>query len=329
MAILKCVASGCPLRGILSYVTRREATEDKLIGGVNCCADSALDEFIFVKKQFHKEDGRQYYHFVQSFSPEDELTPEIAHEIGLRFAESFPEYQVLVATHVNTGALHNHIILNSVNMKNGRKYHQSRDDLLRLKEYSNQLCMEYGLSVTEVKAKDDRGKDRPTWKKDLVQTARMAMLWCNTKEGFIEYMEEHGYKIKWEDNLKYITYTTPDGHVIRDNKLFDERLHKDNLELYFALGGCDFEHAESYYNYRTPPHDSSCTMTLSTGLLDFFRDLLTAVPPQMYYVPAETHEMNDAERKRLEAILGKKIEPAAYAYYCVRPEDEETFGLIL
>ena len=92
MAILKCVASGCPLRGILSYVTRREATEDKLIGGVNCCADSALDEFVFVKKQFHKEDGRQYYHFVQSFSPEDNLTPETAHEIGLRFAEAFPEY---------------------------------------------------------------------------------------------------------------------------------------------------------------------------------------------------------------------------------------------
>ena len=70
-------------------------------------------------------------------------------------------------------------------------------------------------------------------------------------------------------------------------------------------------------------------MTLSTGLLDFFRDLLTAVPPQMYYVPAEAHEMNDAERKRLEAILGKRIEPAAHEYYCMRPEDEETFGLIL
>ena len=329
MAILKCVASGCPLSNIFGYVKRREATKDKLIGGVNCSPDSALDEFIFVKKLFHKEEGRQYYHFVQSFSPEDDLTPETAHEIGLRFAEAFPEYQVLVATHVNTGALHNHIILNSVNMKNGKKYHQSRDDLLRLKEYSNQLCMEYGLSVTEVKAKDDRGKDRPTWKKDLVQTARMAMLWCNTKEGFIEYMEEHGYKIKWEDNLKYITYTTPDGHVIRDNNLFDERLHKDNLELYFALGGCYFEEAETYYSYRTPLHESDCTMTLSTGLLDFFRDLLTVVPPQAYYVPGETHEMNEAERKRLEAILGKKIEPAAYDYYCVYPEEEQSFGLVL
>ncbi|MBQ6066094.1 MAG: hypothetical protein IJK89_04660 [Clostridia bacterium] len=117
--------------------------------------------------------------------------------------------------------------------------------------------------------------------------------------------------------------------MIRDNKLFDERLHKDNLELYFALGGCDFEEAETYYSYRTPLHESDCTMTLSTGLLDFFRDLLTAVPPQAYYVPIETHEMNEAERKRLEAILGKKIEPAAYEYYCVYPEEEQSFGLIM
>ena len=108
MAILKCVASGCTLNNIFGYVKRREATQDKLIGGVNCDPDAALDEFIFVKKLFHKEEGRQYYHFVQSFSPEDDLTPETAHEIGLRFAEAFPEYQVLIATHVNTGALHNH-----------------------------------------------------------------------------------------------------------------------------------------------------------------------------------------------------------------------------
>ena len=92
MAILKCVASGCPLNNIFGYVKRREATKDKLIGGANCNPDSALDEYIFVKKLFHKEEGRQYYHFVQSFSPEDDLTPETAHEIGLRFAEAFPEY---------------------------------------------------------------------------------------------------------------------------------------------------------------------------------------------------------------------------------------------
>ena len=93
------------MNNIFDYVTRREATESKLISGVNCSPESALDEFRFVKKRFHKEDGRSYYHIVQSFSPDDNLTPETAHEIGLKFAEYFPGFQVLVATHTNTHAV--------------------------------------------------------------------------------------------------------------------------------------------------------------------------------------------------------------------------------
>ena len=81
MAVVKFVNSGSPMNNIFDYVTRREATESKLISGVNCSPESALDEFRFVKKRFHKEDGRSYYHIVQSFSPDDDLTPETAHEI--------------------------------------------------------------------------------------------------------------------------------------------------------------------------------------------------------------------------------------------------------
>ena len=105
MAIVKFVNSGSPMNIIFDYVTRREATENKLISGVNCSPDSALEEFKFVKRRFHKEDGRSYYHIVQSFSPDDDLTPETAHEIGLKFAEYFPGFQIVVATHVNTKAI--------------------------------------------------------------------------------------------------------------------------------------------------------------------------------------------------------------------------------
>ena len=105
MAIVKFVPAGSPLNNIFDYVMRDEATEDKLISGVNCSPESALEEFRFVKKRFHKEDGRSYYHIVQSFSPDDDLTPEIAHEIGLKFAEYFPGFQIVVATHVNTNAI--------------------------------------------------------------------------------------------------------------------------------------------------------------------------------------------------------------------------------
>ena len=102
MAIVKFVAARCPMSYIFKYVTRKEATERKLIDGVNCSPISAEEEFIYTKQQFHKEDGRQYYHIVQSFSPDDNITPELAHEIGMKFAECFSGYQVLVATHTNT-----------------------------------------------------------------------------------------------------------------------------------------------------------------------------------------------------------------------------------
>ena len=102
MAVVKFVAAKCPMSYIFKYVMRKEATERKLIDGLNCSPVSACDEFEYVKHQYHKEDGRQYYHIVQSFSPDDNVTPELAHEIGMKFAENFPGYQVLVATHTNT-----------------------------------------------------------------------------------------------------------------------------------------------------------------------------------------------------------------------------------
>ena len=98
------------LKGILDYVTNREKTVDRLISGVNCVASSALDEFESVKKQFHKTDGRAYYHIIQAFSPDDPLDFNTAHEIGIKFAEHFSGFQCVVVTHMNTAHIHNHIV---------------------------------------------------------------------------------------------------------------------------------------------------------------------------------------------------------------------------
>ncbi len=312
------------MNNILAYVTRREATESKLISGVNCSPESALDEFRFVKKRFHKEDGRSYYHIVQSFSPDDDLTPETAHEIGLKFAEYFPGFQVLVATHTNTHAVHNHLIMNSVNFENGKKFHQSRDEMLQAKEYSNQLCREYGLSVTEVKTKNPR---HAKWKRDLLQVAENALGHSATKEEFIEYMRYHGYDVQWEDKYKYITFTSPEGWKVRDNKLFDERFLKDNLEIYFALGGCDSAIIDPYFDYVTPNHPDCYTMTYSDGLINLLGDILSTVPEDFYYQPHYINELNTAEKLRLEKILGRRICNEAFYTYCTREDYEREQGI--
>lgn len=192
MANIKFIAVSRSLSGILDYVTNREKTVERLISGVNCMAQTTQDEFEAVKKQFRKTDGRSYYHIVQAFAPDDPLDFDTAHEIGLKFAEYFKGYQCVVVTHMNTAHIHNHIIMNSVNFETGQKFHQSAREMQQAKEYSNQLCREYGLSFTESKADPFR---IPAWKKRLCRTIKEAMENCATREEFIAFMAEYGYKV--------------------------------------------------------------------------------------------------------------------------------------
>ena len=131
--------------GVLSYVVQDYKTrmDDKwLVTGSNCVPHSCYLEMMTTKQQFGKTDGRQFYHFVQSFSDEDNLTPQEVNAIGLELAQkAFPGYEVVIATHMDTNHLHNHLVVNSVNCENGRKLHQNRDDLLRRRQLNDEICM--------------------------------------------------------------------------------------------------------------------------------------------------------------------------------------------
>lgn len=175
--------------------------------------------------------------------------PETAHEIGLKFAQYFGNYQMVIATHIDRDHIHNHIVFNSVNYKNGKKFHQTRDEMIQTKEYSNKLCQEYGLTLTEAKT---TRYNMPTWKRKLKSKLEYAMKHSSSKAEFIFILEQLGVTVNWQDNHKYITFTTDDKHKCRDNKLFDERFLKENLEIYFELGGCDSIISEEYTEYKTP-----------------------------------------------------------------------------
>ena len=324
MAIVKFITSSCPMNNIFPYITRPEATDRDLIDGVNCAPESAHDEFLFVKERFGKEDGRQYYHVIQSFAPEENVTPELAHEIGMELAMYFGGYQAVVSTHINEAHIHNHIVFNSVNFENGKKFHQSRDDMLKVKEYSNKLCRERGLSVTEEKCTCGR---YPKWKKRLCAFLDWALECSPTPEAFIECMERHGYSVKWYSDYKYMTFTTPEGYTCRDNKLFDERFLKSNIELYFAMGGCNGALAETYQSYKTPEHDADMNMTVTTGLIRMIGDVLSVAPPRESHTPRQLTEMDWEEKERLEQILGRKISPQAFVCYCTKEEYEQANGL--
>lgn len=323
MAIVKMIPSSSPLGNIFNYVQNKEKTEPHLISGKDCMAESAQAEFEIVKSRFNKAGGRNYYHVIQSFAPEDDLTPEEAHDIGMELASFFNSFQVLVVTHTDRGHLHNHLVVNSVSHADGKKLHTSQEDLLRMKSYSNKLCARRGLSTTEEKSSCYR---RGEWKTELMRVALRAMFLSETREDFIEFMEKHGYGVKWNPDYKYITFTTPDGKKVRDNKLFDERLLKGNLELYFAMGGCASEINQEYWNYKTPPHDENAKETITTGLMDLIGDLLCQEESEGY-TPRVLNEMSQWEKERLERILGRRITNEAFIAYCTREDYEQSVGL--
>ena len=236
------------LWGLLHYCMQDKKTIHngrKLVTGINCVAQSAFNEMVNTKLQYRKSGGRQYYHIMQSFHPDEPITPETAHEIALRFAEeNFPGYEVLVATHVDRHHVHSHFVVNSVNAETGLKFHSDNHEIQRLRDNSDKLCMEYGFSVVVPKSKKFKGMSTAeyhvaekgrSWKLDLAMAIDEAMRYAVSKKHFIELMEMEGYEVKWKDTHKYITYTCPNGKPCRDIRLHEEKYLKENMEDEFRI----------------------------------------------------------------------------------------------
>ena len=158
-------------------------------------------------------------------------------------------YEVVVGTHVDAEHIHSHILINSVSFENGRKYHSGKDNIQKLRDASDALCLKYGLSVIEQKdygqkkesvqkmsPREYRSAERgESWKMMLIVTIEECMKRARTKEDFIELMRSQGYDVKWTDTRKYITYTTPEGMRCRDNKLHEDKFLKGAMEYEFTL----------------------------------------------------------------------------------------------
>ncbi|OUQ81450.1 hypothetical protein B5E42_12375 [Flavonifractor sp. An10] len=219
----------------------------QLVTGWNCIAQSAYTEMQLTKEQFHKTDGRQYYHFVQSFGEQDGLMPQELHAMGLELAKrEFPDFEVLVATHVDTAHPHNHLVVNSVSFQDGRKLHQSAADLQAHRLASDQICIAHGLEILPPPQRRVRQKRMGTreyrsaakgqsWKFRLMNTIDQCMRCAATREDFISLMESNGYQVRWTDGRKYITYTAPGGMKCRDDRLHEEKYTKEVMEREFRI----------------------------------------------------------------------------------------------
>ena len=231
------------MKSVLDYTQQEKKTlfeGGKLVTGVNCSPASVYQEFINTKLQYRKDSQRMYYHFVQSFPPNENITPQIAHEIALKLAEHYKEFEVLVATHVDCEHIHSHFIINSVSFETGKKLHQPANAIQQLRQKSDNLCREYGLSICQPKASRTQpitsgeyhsAVRSESWKMQLINTIDTCMRYATSKEMLFNMMESKGYSVKWTDSRKNITYTTPCGKKCRDDRLHEEKYLKEMMEF--------------------------------------------------------------------------------------------------
>ena len=251
------------MRNCIEYVLRQDKTNELFtcVTGPYCHDEINYDlvyrTFLEEKKMWDKDSGRMYAHNIISWHKDEQITPEQALEFGKEFAENwFSGFQTLVAVHKDKDHIHCHLVTNSVSYEDGRKLHNTRKDLERMKQLTNQMCRERGLTVAE-KGKHFDGSEIEkgevtAWSKDkynlfrqqvkdsFVADCAMAVLKalenCISKEKFIEKMKQFGWEVNWAEKRKHITFQNQDGKKVRDSNLsktFHLDISKEGLENEF------------------------------------------------------------------------------------------------
>lgn len=238
------------MKAVIDYCLQQKKVADeesgrRLVSGINCNGENAFTEFMATKTAYRKKSGMNFYHYVQSFSPNENISAEQVHKIGLEFAEkAWPGHEVLVTTHTDAEHLHNHFVVNSVHYENGNKLRQNPGTLTRLRKLNDSICSGHGLSVLKPYKKDGANISSreyraaakgDSWKFKLMSDIDFVMNRSGRKNDFMREMQRLGYQITWTDERKYITFTCPNGMKCRDIRLHDEKYLKEVLEYEFTI----------------------------------------------------------------------------------------------
>lgn len=241
MAYVKRIPIKTNLKGSLKYILNPKKTEENiLISASNCSLNLDLTYKIMekTKEEFNKKDKILGIHFIQSFSEEENINPELAHEVGKKWAESFlEEYEYMLATHQDKEHIHNHIIINSVSFIDGKKYLKNDKELDEIRNLSDKVCKEFNLSII-IPNKENRNRSYKEWKsskqgiswKDKIKIdINETIKEVKSYEDFIFIMKEKSYELKYGD-VKYNTFRHPEmGRNIRGQTLGDDYT-EDNIK---------------------------------------------------------------------------------------------------
>ncbi|NCC88559.1 MAG: relaxase, partial [Clostridia bacterium] len=229
------------LRDVMDYTSNGEKTydtdEERYLSSINCCLQTARQDMIITKKQWCDESPIIAFHGFQSFK-HAEVTPDLAHEIGIRLAEKIwgERFEVVISTHLNTDCIHNHFVVNSTALDGGNRHHGNKASIKRMRDLSDELCKEYRLSVIENPSKFKKNaylsrlesSGMPTQNIVALQCIEEAIKHSFTKDDFFKQMNSMGYSCDFRESRKHASIT-PYGRV---KPIRTETVHKDYTKEY-------------------------------------------------------------------------------------------------
>ena len=244
-AINKSTTSHRAMKNCIAYVLKDMKIKDGFVyltgpAPEQINSNTIYNSFLEEKKLWDKDCGRMYSHNVISFHKDEVITPEQLLEFGKEFAYRwFPNNQSLITIHQDREHLHIHIVTNTVSFIDGRKLHNSKADLQKMKDLTNKMCRDRGLTVPK-KGKHFNGTsigegDVISWDKNqyymlnnkindsFLFNCYVAVLTSiknsGDKDGFIANMKMLGWNVNWKDNRKNIVFINENGKKIRDSRL--------------------------------------------------------------------------------------------------------------
>ena len=292
MAVTKIKAIRGTLSKAIAYILNPEKTDEKLlVSSYGCASETAAREFEWTRKIAEQKGMNPVRiiarHVIQSFEI-GEVTPELAHEIGKQFADEIlgGKYEYVLTTHIDKDHVHNHLIFNAVDFVNYHAYKSYKRIYYDMREVSDRLCKENGLSVIPPSQNKGMGykeyteaKRGTSWKQKLKQTIDRLVITAKDYDDFLRLMQETGYEIK---TGKYISFRAEGQERFTRSKTIGENYTEERIKERIAG--------------RTPRRSQRQTMPNGISLIGDIQERIRLIDSRGYEYKAKLTILKEAAR---------------------------------
>ena len=292
MAVTKIKAIRGTLSKAIAYILNPEKTDEKLlVSSYGCASETAAREFEWTRKIAEQKGMNPVRiiarHVIQSFEI-GEVTPELAHEIGKQFADEIlgGKYEYVLTTHIDKDHVHNHLIFNAVDFVDYHAYKSYKRIYYDMREVSDRLCKENGLSV--IPPSQDKGmgykeyteaKRGTSWKQKLKQTIDRLVITAKDYDDFLRLMQEAGYEIK---TGKYISFRAEGQERFTRSKTIGENYTEERIKERIAG--------------RTPRRSRKQTAPKGISLIGDIQERIRLIDSKGYEYKAKLTILKEAAR---------------------------------